>query len=664
MKFHEQAARGNKARVTQPFRNKLYELNAWGGRTAMMLVALAGLAFCSTMVAARPITVTDLVALRRVSTVAASADGRWLVWQQSETDLIANRIANGLWVLDLKVAHAQPRRLATAENHNARDPGFSADGKWIYFIGDSSDHDELWRIATTDGAPEQVTRYGFDLTSFVLSPGGQIALVADVPSHCTVLPCRVPVKCETCSGTGRAFDRLSVRHSTAWVTPELRPRVYVMSLDGQEARSAQTMPVDDVPSQNGVVDDGERSAADIGRLAWSADSQMLFSTRETDDVLAVSPDGKWLAHAGSARPTRKSAANTLHLHDLRSGKLRPIAASLQASVASISWAADSNSLLLTGLDGLDEPLFRITLPNGTVTRLTANGHVSNVLPAADGGAIIALDTMAAPTDLYQVSPRGQLTRLTHVNGDRFADLDVPQFQHFDFTGANARHMQGWLVAPKGSGRKLPTIMLIHGEPRERLADSWSYRWNPMLFSAPGYAVVGVDVDASSDTLLEDLKSGITAAAEQFSVVDPGNACAAGGQVMNWIAGHWSEGFNCLVVHGGVFDARAMDYETDDPQPTDFYPAHSGADEAGNPVSQVSHWRSPMLVLHGENDFDVPYTQAIASFTAAQRRKLPSRLVVFPDEGHWITQPKNGIQWYGEAFGWFGKWLKRPQAGAE
>ncbi len=712
--------------VSEQIIAKLREVSVLVAQRAIALAAFAGLVLSSAVAVARPMTATDLAALRRIGTTAVSSDGRWLAWQQRETDLAANKGRTSLWLLDLNAKRAKPQRVATAADHNAHDPGFSADGKWIYFIGDMSGSDQLWRVAATGGAPEQVTHYSFDLAGFLLSPrGGKVAMWGDVSTSCSELPCEPSRPADSCCGSGRTYDQLFVRHWNAgmtpgtrslvyvrhrntWMTPETRSRVYVMSLAGGEAKSVEGLLIGDTPS---------KPHGGAEQFAWSADGRTLFfvlrqagrieplstnldifaapadgngepvnltePNQATDNLPAVSPDGKSLAYAAMTRPTYAADRMALYLRNLETGEVKAIAADWDVSVDSIAWAADGRSLLVTAPDDLDEPLFRVSLPDGKVTRLTREGHVSGVAPTPDGGAIVSLDTMVAPADLYRVSVQGQVVRLTEVNADRLDDIDVPSFQRFGFAGAKGDTVKGWVVAPNAAMGKLPTVLLVHGGPQGSFADSWSYRWNPMLFSAPGHAVVGVDFHGSAghgqaftDSInrdwggkpLEDLKLGMAAAAAKFPMVDPTNACAAGGDyggyMMNWIAGNWPDGFKCLVVHAGVFDARAMAYETDEPWFDEWehggpYFENPEEFEKWNPVNHVTKWKAPMLVLHGENDFRIPYTQGIAAFTAAQRRNVPSRLVVFPGENDWILKPRNSIQWYGEAFNWFGKWLDRP-----
>ncbi|MFO0449846.1 MAG: S9 family peptidase, partial [Pseudomonadota bacterium] len=187
--------------------------------------------------------------------------------------------------------------------------------------------------------------------------------------------------------------------------------------------------------------------------------------------------------------------------------------------------------------------------------------------------------------------------------------------------------------------------------------------------SPGYGQAFTD-SISGDwggKPLEDLKLGLAAAARQFDWIDAANACALGasygGYMINWIAGNWADGFRCLVNHAGILDTRSMGYMTEELWFTEWEnggtPWDPKADyEKWNPANHVGNWRTPMLVLHGELDFRVPYTQGIGTFTALQRRGIDSRLVMFPDENHWILKPRNSVQWHREVLGWLGRHLRQ------
>jgi dipeptidyl aminopeptidase/acylaminoacyl peptidase len=306
------------------------------------------------------------------------------------------------------------------------------------------------------------------------------------------------------------------------------------------------------------------------------------------------------------------------------------------------------------------------------------------LPVRDGGFLYTLNSLTAPDDLWREGPRGAPVRLTSVNADKLAGLDPVAVSRFHFTGAHGDTVWGQIVKPAGASGPLPVALLIHGGPQSSFANAWSYRWNPWVFAAPGYAAVTIDFHGSTgygqaftDAInhdwggapLEDLRLGFAAAGHEDPALDLHNACALGGSyggfMVNWIAGNWPDGFRCLVTHDGVFDQRAMAYETEELWFNEwefggpyYRPEAAAIYERWNPANFVQNWRTPMLVVHSERDFRIPYSQGLAVFNAAQRRDIPSRLLEFPDENHWVLKPQNSIQWYREVHGWLDRWLRR------
>jgi dipeptidyl aminopeptidase/acylaminoacyl peptidase len=335
---------------------------------------------------------------------------------------------------------------------------------------------------------------------------------------------------------------------------------------------------------------------------------------------------------------------------------------------------------VTAGDTLEEPVFRVDAASGKLTRLTADGHFGNIRALPGGAALVTMNSIAAPDDLYRIDG-SRVTKLTNLNGDLLSQLDPIAFQKLSFTGANNDRVWGWELKPANAAGKLPIAFLVHGGPQGSFSNSWSYRWNPRVFISPGYAAVSVDFHGSTgygqaftDAIhrnwggwpLEDLQRGLAFATTHDPQLDAANSCALGGSyggyMMNWIEGVWPDRFRCIVQHDGVFDARAMAYETEelwfDEWEHGGHPYYEAPEEfeKWNPVSHVAEWRTPQLVITSENDFRIPYTQGIAAFTALQRRNIPSRLLIFPDENHWVLKPKNSVQWYDEVFGWMSRYI--------
>lgn len=680
----------------------------------LMLASLALLALAQAPGAvSRPITATDLATMRRLGAPAVSPDGNWAVYQLSETDLQANRRRTDLFLLDLRSAGAQPVKIASQPQYNEHDARFSADGRWLYYLSNASGSDQLWRVSLPAGTPDKVTDFNTDVGGYLIAPSGdRLAIWADRALECTTFNCTEVESPRPAGGSGRVYDETFVRHWDTWATPGVRSRIFTFPM------------VDGRPQGGGTAvmrrlsgDSPSKPFGGAEELAFSPDGRTLYfamreggrtepnstnldiysvpsdgsaaptnlttANRGTDTTPAVSPDGRWLAWTSMARATYEADRLVVQLRNLQTGETRALTQAWDRSVGSIAWAPDGRSLLVTAGDTLDDPVFRVDVASGRVSRLTQGGTAGNIVPLRDGGLLYTLNSLQAPDDLYRMDRRGRSTQLTRVNADKLADLDPVSVQRFSFPGAHGDTVWGQIVKPTNATGRLPTLLLIHGGPQSSFGNGWSYRWNPRVFSAPGYAAVTVDFHGSTgygqaftDAInhdwggapLQDLRLGLAAAARTDAQLDTNNACALGGSyggyMVNWIAGNWADGFKCLVNHDGVFDIRAMSYETEELWFTEwefggpgYTPEAAAIMERWNPVNFVQNWRTPMLVIHSERDFRIPYSQGLAAFNALQRRNIPSRLLVFPDENHWVLKPNNSIQWYREVHRWLDQWLR-------
>jgi dipeptidyl aminopeptidase/acylaminoacyl peptidase len=261
---------------------------------------------------------------------------------------------------------------------------------------------------------------------------------------------------------------------------------------------------------------------------------------------------------------------------------------------------------------------------------------------------------------------------------------MSDFEQFSFKGWNDETVYGYVVKPHGfePGKRYPIAFVVHGGPQSSMQNIWSYRWNAEAFAGGGYAVVMIDFHGSpgygqafTDSIsrdwggkpLVDLQKGLDAALAKYTWLDGDHACALGasygGFMMNWIEGNWPDRFRCIVNHDGVFDQRMMYYSSEELWFTEWENGgtqyeHPEAYEKSNPIDFVSKWHTPMLVIHSEQDFRIPYPEGIGAFTALQRRGIESKLLVFPDENHWVLKPANSVLWYHTVLGWLDEHLKR------
>jgi dipeptidyl aminopeptidase/acylaminoacyl peptidase len=396
----------------------------------------------------------------------------------------------------------------------------------------------------------------------------------------------------------------------------------------------------------------------------------------------VSADGRHLLWLAMQRPAYESDQLDVMLRDLPSGATRNLTEGWDRSVDGAAFGPDGESVYVTAEDTGTKPIFRIGLDGG-VAALTEGAAASSVTVAGER-LVYVRESFAAPADLYALRlDGGEPTRLTSVNARALAGIEMAEYEQFSFTGAEDDTVYGYVFRPVGfeEGETYPIAFLIHGGPQGNFGEGWSYRWNPQTYAAQGYGVVTIDFHGSTgygqaftDSIngdwggkpLVDLKRGLAAAVERYAWLEEDNACALGasygGYMINWIAGQWPDRFRCLVNHDGIFDLRSFYYATEElwfPEWDFGAPYHEAPEayERWNPVSHVSGWRTPMLVIHGLEDYRVPAEQGLGAFTALQRRGIPSALLVFPDENHWVLSPGNSIQWHETVAEWLARWLR-------
>ncbi|HEX4241842.1 MAG TPA: S9 family peptidase [Steroidobacteraceae bacterium] len=558
----------------------------------------------------------------------------------------------------------------------------------------------------------QITNLPLEVGTFRVSPkGNRIVVSMDVFTDCADLACTRQRLDDTSrsKATGRLYRQLFVRHWDTW-SDGRRSQLFSMALD-------DTAHGNPVPLSAGIGDVPGKPFGDRADFAISPDgAEVAFSVRAGNaqepwstnfDIYAVSidggtprnltadnpawdgqpaysPDGTQLAYLAMDRPGFEADRFHLVLLDVKSGIKRPLTQGWDRSIASFEWARDGKTLFATADHLGQHPLWTIDAKTGRASAITGSGEVEN-FSVGTGKVFYAFSTLAAPADLFSVGfGGGDARQLTHLNQALLAQRTLGDFEQFNFAGANNDNVFGYVVKPPGFKRdqKYPIAFLVHGGPQGSFGNAWSWRWNAQAFAAPGYGVVMIDFHGSTgygqaftDSIsgdwggkpLEDLKLGLAAAIKQYPWLDGDHACALGasygGFMMNWIEGQWPDRFKCIVTHDGILDARAMYYSTDELW---FEEWENGGPEyqnpAGyakfNPVDYVSRWRTPTLVIHGQQDFRIPESQGLGVFTALQRRGIPSELLVFPNENHWVLKPADSVEWYDTVLGWVNKWIKQ------
>ena len=659
-------------------------------------------------------SVDDLVRLDRVSDPQLSPDGRYVAFTVHETDLDADKRRADLWLLDLDADKAEPRHL-TRDPANDTNPRWSPDSRNIYFLSTRSGSSQVWRLSLDGGEAMQVTRLPVDVNALKVAPKGSRLLVSlDVFPDCADLDCtakRVEAAGKS-QEKGHAHDRLFVRHWDTWDDGR-QAHLYSIALDKDGKVSGAAVSLSgkldaDVPSKPMGGDEEFNFSPDGTRVAFSARIKGKTEPWSTNfDIYEVAADGSdeprnltadnlaWdtqpnysadghtLVWMAMDRPTFEADRFHLVVKDLRSGAVRPLTKDWDRSINRFTIAPASRQIYASADNLGQDALWTIDMRSGKASAVQAEGQVTD-FSVGPQSVVYGLASLTAPVDLYSVNlGGGHAQRLTHFNAALLGTRSMGTPEQFTFSGWNGETVHAYVVKPAdfAAGAKYPIAFIVHGGPQVSFGNAWSYRWNPQVYAGAGYAVVFVDFHGSpgygqafTDSIsgdwggkpLEDLRKGLAAAVEKYPWLDGNRACALGasygGYMMNWIEGNWPDGFRCIVNHAGIFDGRGMYYQTEELWFEEW--EHGGPQyekpenyEKFNPVDHVAAWRTPMLVTHGQQDFRVPYGQGLSAFTALQRRGIESRLVIFPDENHWILKPHDSLQWHREVLSWLDKWLK-------
>jgi dipeptidyl aminopeptidase/acylaminoacyl peptidase len=660
-----------------------------------------------------PFSVRDMLAMDRIADPRVAPDGTRVAFTLRETDLEANRGRTDLWLA--AIDGSSLRRLT---RHDAADtqPRWSSDGRDLYFVSTRTGSAQVFRLGLDGGEPEQVTRLPLDVDALEIAPGDRLLFAMSVFPGRTAAETKAALEAqETAKATGRLYDRLFVRHWDAWKDGT---RSHLFAFDLATGALRDLMPALDADSPSrpfggsedySVSPDGKTvvfAARDAGRAEpWStnfdlyavpvdgsAPPRKITTNPAWDAQPRFSPDGKRLAYLAMSRPGYEADRYRVMVRDWATGAEKTFDLRADASPrgdrspGEIAWSADGRELYLTADHLGQHPVFAMDAATGQARILVAEGQSGSPQSAGPGRLLFSRNSLLGPTELYTIGVDGRdERRVTRVNDAKVAAARFGRPEPFSFPGAGGDTVRGWIVHPVDfdPARKYPVAYLIHGGPQGSFGNDFHYRWNPQAYAGAGYAAVMVDFHGSTgygqaftDAIrgdwggkpYEDLAKGLDHVLGKHPHLDGARVCALGasygGYMINWIAGQpLAERFRCLVSHDGNLDERSAYFMTEEL----WFPEweHGGTpweNPAGflkhNPIDFVKSWKTPTLVVHGAKDYRVVYSQGLATFTALQRKGIPSKLLFFPDENHWVLKPQNSLQWHETVIGWLDEWLKR------
>jgi dipeptidyl aminopeptidase/acylaminoacyl peptidase len=397
-----------------------------------------------------------------------------------------------------------------------------------------------------------------------------------------------------------------------------------------------------------------------------------------DQSPQFSPDGRSLVFTRTEGAYNRGEFAKLWRHDLASGRNTPLTDALDYGIDDVQFSADGKTLWVTSEDKGVVPIFRLSADGTGLTPVHATG-TSTALSVAGGTLAFLNDTTSRPNELFVLTSGGPTARqITHVNDDAVARLDLGRVDSYWFKGAGGRDVHGWLVFPPGydPAKRYPLVQLMHGGPHTMTRDSWSYRWNTHVLASPGYVVTWVNRHGSTgfgeqfatsivnqwgDMPFEDIMKSTDYLLAKYPNFDKDRLAAAGasygGYMATWVLGH-TDRFKAIINHAGVNNSYSQ-FATDVPH--GFAKVMGGTPwenidglQRNNPMFYASRFKTPTLVIHGELDYRVPYNNGLELYGVLQAMGVPSRLVTYPDENHWILKPQNAIHWHWEMQAWLAR----------
>jgi len=648
----------------------------------------------------QPFDTAAMLKIQRIGDPQLSPDGKTVAFSVSLPDVDGNRSLHSVWSVPLE--GGPPHKLAD----EAERPRWSPDGKIIYYVGSSGGTSQIWRMNPDGTSPAAVTNISTEADGEIVSSDGKYLLITS-----RVFPqCGADDGCnkklvdadKNSKVKARLITGLLYRHWTTWqgntrshilsvsltdnkivdLTPGNRevppfslggPDDYAISPDSKEV--SYSMNTDEVPAAG--------TNNDLFVVAITGgESHKITANPGADTAPLYSPDGRYLAYLSQARGGYESDKSRLVVLERATGKTTLPTDAIDRSVESFTWSPDSKRIFFTTQDRGHQAI-QFVAPEGGGYRIAVTGAntLDDMQFTADGKTIVfTRQSGDSPAEICKaVSSGGAVTQLTHLNDALLSQYQLTPYEDFSVASADGAQIQSFVVKPPNfdATKKYPLLLLIHGGPQGEWGESWTYRWNAQVFAASGYVVVMPNPRGSfgygqkfTDDINQDWGGkpyddimAVTDYAAKLPWVDADRMAAAGGSyggyMVNWLLGHTTR-FKCLVSHAGVFDLREEAESTEElwfpmwefgGMPWDNPEVY----DKWSPSHFIKDFQTPTLVIHGELDFRIPYSQGLELYTSLQMRKVPSELLIFPDEGHWVLKPRNSALWYKTFIDWVNKW---------
>jgi len=672
---------------------------------SVLVFALSSFAAIVTAQETRRFTVEELLKVRRVGDPQISPNGKRVAFTIGDVNYDQNKVITQIYVMQID---GSGLKQLTSGAASSTTPRWSPEGKRIAFVTGG----QVWTMEDDGDNKDKVTKISTSAAAPVWSPDGKwIAFTSEVYPDCADDDCnkKKDEAAENSKVKAHITTRLLFRHWDEWRDVK-RTHVFVVSSKGGTARDLTP----------GDFDSPPYAAASGVDFAFSPDSTELAYVRNPDKVEAISTnsdiyvlplsggaaknitvsnrgydvgpiytrDGRSIIYRSQATAGFEADRWRLMSYNRTTGVSTEITKKFDLQVEEIALSPDGNYAYFVAGERGRLPVFRVPLGGAEPQKMVPNVSASGLQITPDGKSLVfAHSTMSMPAEIYRADiDEGAATPLTTANNSLMAPFALRKAEEVEWTGALGKKIHGFIIKPPNfdPNRKYPLAVIIHGGPQGAFNDSWGYRWNPQVWvnngyiaflpnprGSTGYGQQFVN-DISADwggKAYTDIMNGVADVVRRNSFIDKNRIGAAGasygGYMINWIEGHNNDPrfrFKVLVSHDGVYNLESMYGATEELWFTDW--EFKGTPWTNpmmyarwSPSKFVKNFKTPILVIHSELDYRVPFGEGLQLFTAAQRMGIDSKLLVFPDEGHWVLKPQNSQLWYHTVLDWMDKYLK-------
>lgn len=642
----------------------------------------------------------------RITEAELSPDGKEIAFIVKRYDLKRNKGNAEIFVIS--TSGGEPEQLTfTVESESSIH--WTPDGKRIGYLALAANGtSQIWEIDRHSKKVKQISRVEGDIEIFAYSPAGTHVYYTMRVKTDSSAQDRNP---DLPLSTGRVYTDLMYRHWDSWWDYR-NSHLFVATYNGNALTTTKDINAGEPyntplapfyePSEISWSADGKKIAYTSRKLkgkaeALSTNSDIYLYDLETQQTTNLSegmtgydrnpvfsPNGKMICWTSMATPGYESDKDRLMLYNFETQTYTDLTKDFDQSVSQLVWSDDSRYIyFISGIHATYQ-VYRIDVQTQQITQLTNGWHDYTWL-ARKGDIMVGQKmSMRMATEIYRIGDDGKETQLTHVNQNIYDVIRMGEVKERWVTTTDNKRMLVWLILPPNfdSTRKYPAILYCQGGPQSAVSQFFSYRWNFQLMAANDYVVIAPNRrglptfgQAWNDQIAQDyggqnMKDYLSAVDEisKEPFIDKEHIGAVGasygGYSVFYLAGHHQKRFKAFIAHCGMFNFESEFGATDEY----FFEYH----DIGGPYWEkpkprsynfsphlyVDKWDTPILIISGEKDFRIPYTESLQAFNAAQLRGIPSKLLIFPDENHWVLKPQNSVLWQREFFGWLDQWLKK------